>query len=629
MNTKRTAVVAFLVASALAGFGILRPAADSAKLATTAAAQGGAAVAPGAAPSAGARLTTAERDLHLGASFQYDVTSTHAIGNEGGATLTSTTLGGRLSLTVVGAEPEGARVRGVLAQPTRTDTPAQGPAALQGLATPFFFVLRADGSLASFHFPKSMSGDVRRQLRAIVSSMQLVLGPGSGINATWERTETDETGQYVASYERSAARIVKTKLRYDLVRTPGGLVAPESFAAKYETRGASSLVADASGWPATIDENGAVAVAFQGGRMAMTSKTTARLVSRGEDRSFDGSFEAAQASFDPDVDGVASDAALAGRNADLNLVGNATFGSLVSSLDRATDSRTRNRSTAQLGALFTTNPEAVSEARKTLLTKGTSEKTGAVIASALGRAGTPEAQRALADVLGTGDAPIGTRSSAAISLGLVPHPTEEAKSALTGASKSSDAVLAETSTLALGNLAKASAADGSDASDVVSSLLAKLEAAQTTADKVLYLDALGNSGDARALTAITARTTDASIYVRAAAVGALRFQKGDGVVASLFFAAGDPETVVRRAALSAVAQQDVVPSLPTLEKVLAGDPEATLRVAAVRVLARAVNTVPAVEPVLAKVAANDADASVRDAATQALSRPVAQNGAVH
>ena len=211
----------------------------------------------------------------------------------------------------------------------------------------------------------------------------------------------------------------------------------------------------------------------------------------------------------------------------------------------------------------------------------------------------------------------------------MPHPTAEAKSALTGAAKSSDAVLAETSTLALGNLAKASAADGSDATDVVTSLLAKLEAAQTTAEKVLYLDALGNSGDARALTAITARTTDVSIYVRAAAVGALRFQKGDGVVASLFFAGSDPETVVRRAALSAVAQQDVVPNLPMLEKVLGGDAEVTLRVAAVRILARAVNTVPAVEGVLAKAASGDADASVRDAAAQALSKPVAQNGAVH
>ncbi len=310
----------------------------------------------------------------------------------------------------------------------------------------------------------------------------------------------------------------------------------------------------------------------------------------------------------------------------MNLVGNATFGSLVATLDGPADARERNRTTAKLGALFATKPEAISAARAALLSKATKEKTGAVIASALGTAGTPEAQRALADALDGKDVAAGTRSSAAISLGLVAHPTAEAKTALTNASSSTDATVAETSALALGNLARNGAADGTDTSDVVTALIAKLEAAQTTSEKVLALDALGNTGDPRALAPITARIADGVVFVRAAAVGALRFQKGDVVVASLLLASGDPETIVRRAALSAVAQQDVVAHLPTLKHVLGNDPEATLRVAAVRILARAVNAVPEVETILASVAKDDADASVRDAATQALSKPVAQNG---
>lgn len=626
MNSKRAAVLVLLAASAAAGFGVLRSETGVAK-SGTATAQGSS-LASSAASTGGAAASQAaasERDLHLGASFTYELAATHALTSEGGATMTSTTLGGRLSFVVVGASDEGARVRAELAQPTRSDTPAQTGNAVEGLSTPFFFVLRPDGSLASFHFPKGMSGDVRRRLRAVVSSMQLVLGAGAGaVGGAWERVETDEAGQYVAAYERSTARIAKSKLRYDLVRTPAGLVAPESFGTKYETRGTTTIVADASGWPASIDEDATTAVSFQGGRMMMRTNTKARLVAHADDRSFAGSFEAAQASFDADVDGIAADAALAGRNADANLVGKATFGSLVGDLEQGTDARTRNRSTAKLGALFTTRPEAVAEARTALLAKGTNEKTGSVIAAALGTAGTPEAQRALADVLASKDVPAGTKSSAAISLGLLTHPTPEAKSALTSASKSTDASVAETATLALGSLAKASAADGQDASDVVTSLVAKLEAAQTTAEKVLYLDALGNTGDERALQPILARVGDGSVYVRAAAVGALRFQKSEAVAPSLYLASADPETTVRRASLSAVAQQNVIAHLPTLKRVLAEDEEASLRIAAVRILARAVNATPEVEAILSKAASSDADASVREAATQALSKPVAQ-----
>ncbi len=260
---------------------------------------------------AGKGAAASERDLHLGASFQYDVTATHALTNEGGGILTSTTLAGRLGFVVVGADSEGARIRAELAQPKRTDIPAQGESSAQGL---YDAVLLRDAPrrlARELLVSRNMSGDVRRQLRAMVSSLQLVLGAGA--TNVWERVETDEAGQYVASYERTAAGISKTKLRYDLVRTPAGLVAPESFGTKYETRGASMLVADASGWPASLEEDGVVAVTFQGGRMVMSSKTKARLVAHSEDRRFAGSFEAAQSTFDADVDGIANDLAVASR----------------------------------------------------------------------------------------------------------------------------------------------------------------------------------------------------------------------------------------------------------------------------------------------------------------------------
>ncbi len=619
---KKTPVVtaAALVCLAVGGFFVWkRPAGADGAGAVKVTASASAGVTK-AATSAPARAAARERTFKRGAHFLYDVSATRTFGAPNGAGGQGMTLTGALSFTVVGATDDGAAVRVALGNAKRTDTPAiEKPRATSAdFATPFFVVLKGDGSMPALHFPRTMPGEARRYLRSVVSSMQLVDG---GAAESWNVTEIDEAGQFVAGYRRDGAGVTKNKLRYELVRGSQGLV-PVSTVGKYDCVGGSKLTLDvASGWPATVDEDLVTTATFQGGQLAMKALTKARLLSSSEAREHIGSFEAAMATFDPDTDALGEDMELARKNADEGLVKGATLTDLRGDYEAAKDSKGRTRAVARLGALLRTQPEAIKEARAALLAPNTKEATAKAIASALGSANSPEAQRALADALKSDAVPPAVKNDAAISLGLSEKPSPEGRAALKVASTSKEPDVAATATLALGSAANNMQKSGEDPKDIVADLLARLDAATDAAEKVLVLDALGNSADARALPAIKARVAEPESSVRAAAVGALRFQKEETVDAILSAVVTDPDVMVRKAALMAMAQRNVVPLLAGYDRVIKTEPQADLRKSAIRVLARSVDAAAEVATLLVWSSQNDPDESVKQAATEALSRP--------
>lgn len=560
----------------------------------------------------GPSVAVGARDLHAGASFTYELTSTRNTGDGKGAVLQSTTIGGRLVMTVVGQQGGSAAIRAELLGATRTDAPATEEKA-KDLEGAFFFVMNEGGVIESFGFPRAMRGDARRQLRALVSALQVA--PASG-----ERVESDMSGEFLASYARSAdgASVTKTKVRYDRVRTPAGLVSPAQIGGNYTVQATTTFTLDASGWPAAAEEAEAIKAAFQAGSMASTAKTTAKLLKKGEDKSLVGSYETAAPGFDPDVDALGESAALAKKNADTSLVAGASLGALVGDYAGAKETKVQNRAVARMGALFRLSPEAVTEARATLLKKETPEGTARAIAGALGNAGTPEAQRALGDALRSDATTMGVKTTAAMSLGLVKEPAEGTKQALSEAAGSKDAALSSTANLALGNLAKTA---GESAADVVDDLVAKLEASQTASERAHFLDALGNTGSPRAKAPILAHVHDAESLVRGAALAALRFQSGEDVVVALGGGLLAPEMPVRRATLSAIGQQTIDPYVPVFADYVKHESEVELRIFAVRVLARSVNANTEVESVLSSIATQDADPKVREAAESALAKP--------
>jgi HEAT repeat protein len=597
---KKTASLALVVALAL----------GAAALGVKSTSSSSAAASPRAATSVtdkhendgrGAASTASEtsRDLHLGAQFTYDVKAERVYADGAGKLLTQQTDAGRLVITVVGQKDGGAAMRAELQSSSEPS-----------LSAPFFFVLGDDGSVKSYGFAKSIPGEARNKLRALVSSLQVA--PSSV-----ERVEGDVSGEALVGYVRTGSNVVRTKVRYERVRTPAGLTEPAVIGGSYDVTSRAVFELDASGWPTTLVEDEVLSVGFKAGKMTMKAKTTAKLVAKGENKGFAGSYDSAASGFDPDVDALGDSARLAKTNADKGLVAGATFTTLTSDLETSKDQHGRNKAVARMGALFRTSPESIGEARAKLLSRSTPEATARALAGALQDANSKEAQRALADALAS-DVPSSVKSSAAISLGLSPDPTPEAKSSLSTASRSADQDLSSTATLALGNLARSG---GDSASDVVSDLLARLDAASTPADKALILDALGNSGSPAALDAILASTTDDAPIVRAAAFGALKLMHDERVAKALPMGMFDASGNVRQAAIAASGMQDLSLYADVLSLVLHKSDDAETRLAAVRVLARGVNSVAAAEAALSWTATNDPEPRVRDAATQALSKP--------
>ena len=173
-----------------------------------------------------------------------------------------------------------------------------------------------------------------------------------------------------------------------------------------------------------------------------------------------------------------------------------------------------------------------------------------------------------------------------------------------------------TALLALGNTSLALRKSGqtTEADQGVEELLQRLQNARTQDDQLLYLQALGNAGDARAVPAITTALATPAAAVRNAAVVALRFIEGpqvDQLIASTL--AQDPATEVRRGAVYALSFRSLSVFLPALQKAVLSDGDANVRADVVAVLGKAM-ALPGVVALLRTVAEKDASPDVRRSA---------------
>jgi hypothetical protein len=551
-----------------------------------------------------------------GVTYVYEIESARALavhGDRGAGSSRALGLSGRLSISVVGPTEGGILLRLAL-DAIRPD--GAGASALHGdparLSGAFHAVAEPTGRLASFAFPRGLGGAERATLKGLASALQLVRpDPGA---ASWRATEQDATGEYEAAYRASGGAIHKVKERFVRARGPRGL-APIGDPEAYRVTSSIDFDLDASGWPRAASEDETLAVKAGAVRIEASSRTRAHLAAIEQAPDLARIAAAEQAALEPEPEVDAAGFAAAKRRADEGLVGGASYAALLGDL-AAGDARLRNRAMARMAALFRLQPEGAAGAAGAILRGELGTSAARRVIGALGGAGTPEAQQALASVLDAEGAAPEARTDAAAALGMARQPTEHGKRALVRAAVAADRDLASTATLGLGNLARRMSEQGSgDPSDVIAMLIRRLQGAAGDAERILCLDALGNSGDPRALPAIAPYLAAAEVRIRAAAVEALRFMAGaDGEVAA---ALQDPGPSVRRAAAGALAYRAITPLLPLVTLVLQHDPDVGTRLELVTALVLRRRQEPGLAPLVAWAAEHDPAAEVRSAARRA------------
>ena len=494
------------------------------------------------------------------------------------------------------------------------------------LSAPFFVNLEPSGKLRALRVRKDVGVMSRGWLKSLAATLQFIRPKTAG--TSWTTEEADATGEYVASYRLAAdqAHCEKSRQKYTRIASGDGMVAASEIG---KVTGALALTfgLQLGASPAEVlrEVKGRDTIEVDPGpgmpRVASESDITFTLQTSDRDAAAAGAVAVADsAEYEIAPLGMTERNAQAdARRDDERLLKGATFAELQAALlaiPATDDGRQRAQVQAKLEALARLSDEAARKAAQSATAKETPPRAAKTLLGALGGAGTPAAQSNLVQIAENKALSTDLRSNALAVLGLGDHPQEATTEALLKASSDSDPEISSTALLALGNTSLALRKSGqtTEADQGVEELLQRLQNARTQDDQLLYLQALGNAGDARAVPAITTALATPAAAVRNAAVVALRFIEGpqvDQLIASTL--AQDPATEVRRGAVYALSFRSLSVFLPALQKAVLSDGDANVRADVVAVLGKAM-ALPGVAALLRTVAEKDASPDVRRSA---------------
>jgi HEAT repeats len=506
---------------------------------------------------------------------------------------------------------------------------------LTDLSTPFFVTLDRAGAVRYVHFEHPVDVLVQGLLRVVVAASQVVLP--SPASDTWETSEEDSTGRYLSRYHREGPlQIHKRKLRYTHLALGEGVepVGPNLVA---EVEGQATLtLAPEDLWLASLTSEEKLSVEA-GPDMAVPSSSAhvdLRLVERGADPSVVGSFAARKASLfslpmaspslaHPEDPREAHRKALGGRSLK-------DFVKILRALPKAKSDKPGERDKARedarrdaasgLHALFVLEPATAIEVPNLVRHKSLRADAVDLVLGALLAATTPEALHALVELSADPRIALEVRQNAVECLNGAETPTAESVSALWKLSRGPDAALRASVIYALGSTAyHLRSADASAADALVEDIGRALAAAEGDRAQAMWLGALGNTRNPRALPLVKAFVGASSPEVRVAATEAMRFfqaPEADQLLSDRLLSDDDPR--VRNAAIFAAGFRPLDPLLPAVERALHTDPMATVRAALVQLLGARVEASPEARRLLGWSRQEDPDPSVRRKAETAL-----------
>jgi HEAT repeat protein len=537
---------------------------------------------------------------------------------EGDATNTgelAMSLTGTLTATVLSAADK-SRTLSLEVAPERIDLQRMAlgisaEALKQELARPFQVTYDENGAAQAVAFPATVGRQASTLLRDIVSQLQVTVRPG----ASWIAVESEPAGDCAVGLRRLApGRIAKQKVRFVKVARSGVLVdSDDTIGVPTFERSEATYDVDASGrvLAAEVHHVMQAKVDVVAGSVRSEVHATFSQVTTSA---------ASPTAAPPPV--VARARPLSDSPEDVPTA------EAVRDLPAAAEvvAGMRRQNAAR-------DPGALHEAQHLLSRSVASDPKGTLaelrkedleqqpVLSAIGSAGTPEAQAALTKIANDPKQPLEVRKQAIDAFHEVPDATPESADHLLELADK-DPKLRENALLALGGLANRKAqTDPDTAGGWVDQIVAMYQRATSDEERLMLLDALGNSGQEAALDILKDVLASGSPALRVAAAKNLRLlpaPRADQLLGTLLSPQIEPE--IREAALFAAGFRQFENMQQALAALVQEEPSVEVRMAALGALSTYLRRDEAAgaATLIRWLADNDPDGEVREEASRVL-----------
>ncbi|HLU50024.1 MAG TPA: HEAT repeat domain-containing protein, partial [Planctomycetota bacterium] len=479
------------------------------------------------------------------------------------------------------------------------------------------------GRIRDFTAPATMTAEASNFWRDLLSVFQVDV-PADPTKDTWTTTETDMTGEYVATYRRAStstpASIVKSKTRY--ARIHGQNSAPDHMRIEStceielervirSIHGSETLELASDG--IDVESSVAYSIELQDARadeaIARRARETIDAL-RDAPRRTIGSAELAVAE-DDNVDPLQS-------------IGS-TIDQLIA-LHRAggSDSSDEAALMAKIVDLVRRDPRVVTEILDRLQSPEATDELAAVLLGALGAAGTAEAQEGLVAVFASPEWPESRRFTAITALAQVEAPTPFLFDSLEQL-RAANGELAGNALLLLGAMgSRVSESDPERYGALRDQILELATSATRAADSdgggaIVFLEAAKNLRLGTTPELIEAIYRDGDDLLRLEAIGFVEHTFDDRANELLRHAlAADSSAGIRAAAAQSLAQAERRVEIELIEEIVATDPSLEVRKAVVTALAERARADERAAEALATIAESNDASEVRELAAAAL-----------
>jgi hypothetical protein len=554
--------------------------------------------------------------------YRFDYTASGEYALKGDAENTGRlgmSVGGTISATVIDVTGDRRKVE-LTVTPSELDLRAMKlaitPEALkQEIARPFVVTYDREGAAVGVAFPTAVARQASTLLRELVSVLQVTVRR----QPAWLTVEAEPGGDCEVSLERLGdGRIAKKKLRFVRVERNGKLVAAEqAVGVPAFERSTARYRVDSGGrvLDAEAEHVSVAKIELVEGSVRAQVRATFTHLSTDRPALAQAGVNVGTAKLAPrpltDVPGDRPTEPAPGAEKVPPVP------ELLTNMRRADEAGNiaeLHKAQQQLTATVARDPAALA----TLMAgKDLSQPT----LSAVGAAGTPEAQAALLKLAVDKNRPLAERQQALDAFHEVGDASDDSISKLMDIADK-DPGLRENALLAAGGLAnRKRESDPTSSTTWTETLVDKYSGAKTTAERIQSLDAIGNSGNAAGFDTLVAALSDPEADVRIAAVTNLRLMpapRADQVLAGLLAAGTDPG--LRQAALFAIGFRQFGPLAPALQTLLQSDPSADIRLLALNTVVNFLRRdgARAAEPLIRWSAEHDPDESVRRQAKEAI-----------